>query len=115
VLKTLEAAGQLDNTLIVVTSDNGMPFPRAKANLYNFGTHEPMAVRWPGKAKAGQVRDEFVVLTDLAPTFLEAAGLKPLAAMTGRSILPLCAGAQVKDRAQVFSNASATRMCGAAI
>src|SRR6185436_9452815 len=102
VLKTLEAAGQLDNTLIVVTSDNGMPFPRAKANLYNFGTHELMAVRWPGKAKAGQVRDEFVVLTDLAPTFLEAAGLKPLAAMTGRSILPLCTGNAARDRAQVF-------------
>ena len=102
VLKTLEAAGQLDNTLVVVTSDNGMPFPRAKANLYGFGTHEPLAVRWPGKAKAGQVRDEFVVLTDLAPTFLEATGLKPLAAMTGRSILPLCQGQAARDRAQVF-------------
>src|SRR5436190_6827462 len=46
-LKVLEDRGELDNTMVIVTSDNGMPFPRAKANLYNLGTHMPLAIRWP--------------------------------------------------------------------
>ena len=86
-LETLEKAGELDNTIVVVTSDNGMPFPRCKANLYDLGTHVPLAIRWPGKIKAGRIVEDFVSLEDLAPTFLEVAGLKPPAAMTGRSLL----------------------------
>lgn len=102
ILKRLEADGKLDNTLVVWTSDNGMPFPRSKANLYNFGTHMPLAVRWPGKVKAGQVVNDFVVLTDVAPTMLEAAGLKSLPAMTGRSWMNLLAGKKGAGREQVF-------------
>ena len=49
-LKLIEQAGQLDNTLIVITSDNGMPFPRAKANCYEYGFHEPLAIAWPKNA-----------------------------------------------------------------
>jgi arylsulfatase A-like enzyme len=101
ILRTLEQAGQLDNTLVVFTSDNGMPFPRAKANLYDGGTHVPLAVRLPGRVKAGQQRDDFVVLTDLAPTILEAAGLTP-PPMTGRSLMPLLAASRQPNRGQVF-------------
>ena len=72
--------------------DNGWPFPRCKANLYDGGTRQPLAVRWPAKIKPGQVCDDFINLMDLAPTFLEAAGLKPLAEMTGRSFLGLLTG-----------------------
>jgi len=88
-LKLLEDAGRLDNTLIVVTSDNGFPFPRGKATCYDAGTRMPLAIRWPARVKAGRGVDDFVSLIDLAPTFLEAAGLKPLPEMTGRSLLPL--------------------------
>lgn len=102
IIKLLADAGQLDNTLVVITADNGMPFPRAKANVYDGGTREPLAVRWPGKVKAGRVVDEFVVLTDLAPTFLEAAGLKPPTEMTGRSLMSLLAGNKQTGRDQVF-------------
>jgi N-sulfoglucosamine sulfohydrolase len=101
ILRTLEQAGRLDNTLIVFTSDNGMPFPRAKANLYDGGTHVPLAIRFPPRVKAGQQRDDFVVLTDLAPTLLEAAGLTP-PAMTGRTLLPLLSGSRQPDRDRVF-------------
>ena len=52
-IEALEKAGELDNTIVVVTSDNGMPFPRAKANLYDAGTHMPLAIRWPRKIKGG--------------------------------------------------------------
>src|SRR6266516_1402225 len=86
-LKLLEDAGQLGNTLVVVTSDNGFPFPRGKATCYDAGTRMPLAVRWPARAKGGRAVDDFVSLTDLAPTFLEAAGLKPLPEMTGHSLL----------------------------
>lgn len=102
IVRTLEQMGQLENTLIVFTSDNGMPFPRAKANLHDGGTHVPLAIRYPARAKAGLSVDDFVVLTDLAPTILEAAGLKPLPETTGRSLLPLAAGQRQPGRDRVF-------------
>jgi uncharacterized sulfatase len=88
-LKLLEESGQLDQTLVVITSDNGWPFPRGKATCYDAGTRMPLAIRWPARIKGGRVVDDFVSHTDLAPTFLEAAGLKPLPEMTGRSLLPI--------------------------
>lgn len=102
VIEALERAGELDRTIVIVTSDNGMPFPRAKANLYDGGTHVPLVVRWPGVGRAGAQRDEFVSLTDLAPTILEGAGLKPLATMTGRSFLSLLNGGSQPGRDRVF-------------
>ena len=102
IVATLEAAGQLDNTVIIFTSDNGVPFPRAKANLYDAGTHVPLAIRFPSKAKSRRTVDDFVVLTDLAPTILEAAGLKPPAEMTGRTLMPWLAGNTQPGRERVF-------------
>jgi len=86
-LEILEEAGELDNTLVVMSGDNGMPFPRGKSNLYDLGTNVPLAVRWPVKVKGSRVVEDFVSLADLAPTFLEAAELKPTADMTARSFL----------------------------
>lgn len=86
-LKRLEAAGELDNTLIVISGDHGAPgFPRGKCNLYDFGVGVALVVRWPG-GKPRRVVDDFVNLMDLAPTFLEAGGIKPPDVMTGRSLL----------------------------
>ncbi len=87
ILAGLEKAGQIENTLVVVTSDNGMPFPRAKTNLYDSGTRMPLAISWPARVPAGRVVDDFVSLADIAPTFLEAAGLPPAPQMTGRSLM----------------------------
>ena len=103
ILDKLAAAGELDNTLVVITSDNGMPFPRAKANVYDAGAHMPLAVRWPSRVPAGRVIDAFVSHTDLAPTFLEAAGLRPPQGTTGRSLLPVLRGDRVAGREQVFA------------
>ncbi|HKE03756.1 MAG TPA: sulfatase [Blastocatellia bacterium] len=102
IIKALEDAGQLDNTIIVWTSDNGMPFPRAKATVYDGGSRMPLAVRWPAKVKGGRTLDEFVMLTDLAPTLLEAAGLRPKPEMTGRSLTPLLAGRKQPGRDVAF-------------
>jgi arylsulfatase A-like enzyme len=89
VLSVLKQKGLLKNTLIVISGDNGKPFPRAKANLYDGGTHIPLAITWEGKIKPGCVSNSFVNLADLAPTFLEAAGLPVPPEMTGHSLWPL--------------------------
>lgn len=89
VLAKLEATGERDNTLVIVTSDNGMPFPRAKVSLYDPGVRMPLAVRWPARVPAGRTVTDFVSHVDFAPTFLEAAGLPVPARVTGRSLLPV--------------------------
>ena len=86
-LALLEARRELDNTLVLITSDNGMPFPRAKTNLYDFGTRMPLAVRWPERVPAGRRVTDFISHIDLAPTFLEACGIAPPEVMSGRSFL----------------------------
>ncbi len=88
-LAILEESQELDRTLIVITGDHGMPFPRAKGNLYDSGTRVPLAIRWPAAIAAPRTSSDFVSLTDLAPTFLEAAGLEPPRVMTGRSLKSL--------------------------
>lgn len=88
-LKMLDDAGELDNTIVVVTGDNGMPFPRAKANCYEYGFHVPLAIRWGKVVKGGRTVDDLVGFVDLAPTFLKAGGAEPPAEypMSGRSIM----------------------------
>lgn len=86
-IQYLEEIGELENTIILVTADNGMPFPRAKANLYEYGTHVPFAVRWGAQIKGGRVVDDLVGFVDVAPTFLEAAGLKVHPQMSGKSFM----------------------------
>ena len=90
-LDKLAELRELDNTLVVVTSDHGMPFPRGKTNLYDCGVHVPLAVRWPPRVPAGRTVTDLVSLTDLAPTFLAAAGLTIPRQMTGRSLIPVLA------------------------
>src|SRR5262249_55387878 len=102
ILKLIEAAGKLDNTIVVMTGDNGWPFPRAKANLYDAGTRQPLGVRWPAKVKAGRRSDAYISFQDIAPTLLEAAGLKPTPAMTGRSFFDLLTGESAVKRDRVF-------------
>jgi len=88
-LDQLERIGELENTIVIVTSDNGMPFPRAKANNYEFGTHMPLAISWPTKIKGGRSVDDLVSFIDFAPTFMEAAGLEVPSSVTGKSLLPI--------------------------
>jgi N-sulfoglucosamine sulfohydrolase len=97
----LAQKGELDNTIIVVTSDNGMPFPRAKANVYDLGTRMPLVIAWRAQLKDNQVINELVNLLDLAPTFLAAAGLKVPAQVAGTNLLPLLTGQRREDLKKV--------------
>lgn len=86
-VRALEQAGELDNTIVVMTGDHGMPFPRCKSNNYDSGARVPLAIRWPKHVKGSREVEDFVSLTDLAPTFLEAAGVEVPPDVTGRSLL----------------------------
>lgn len=93
-LDELERRGQLDKTLIIVTSDHGMPFPRVKGYAYHDSNHVPLAIRWPNGIKhPGRVIDDFVDFTDIAPTVLDMAQISPVASgmqpITGKSWRPL--------------------------
>jgi uncharacterized sulfatase len=88
-LKILEAADELDNTIIVVTSDNGMPFPYAKANLQEYGIHVPLAVCGPLVKGKKRIVTDMVSLIDLAPTFLDLAHVNYFAGITGKTLLPI--------------------------
>jgi N-sulfoglucosamine sulfohydrolase len=86
----LKARGELDNTLIIVSGDHGMPgMPRGKCNLHDFGSMVSLLVSWPERAKPGRKIDDFVSLMDIAPTVLEAAGVEPPEHMLAKSFLPL--------------------------
>ncbi len=88
ILEELEKTGEADNTLIAVSGDHGAPgFPYGKCNLYDFGTGVPLAISGPG-VRGGRSVEDMASLTDLAPTFLEAAGIEAPAEMTGRSLWP---------------------------
>ena len=101
-LAALDASGRAENTIVVVTSDNGMPFPRSKANIYDIGVHMPLAIRWPARVKGGRRVDGFVSHTDFAPTFLEAAGLKPPSDMTGKSLMGVLTKGRSPGRDAIF-------------
>lgn len=99
-LSLLEERGELENTIVVISGDHGWPFPRGKANLYDAGTRVPLAIRWPEKGATHRTVSAFVNLTDLAPTFLEAAGVPIPDAMTGQSILDLVQGDETASDAK---------------
>jgi uncharacterized sulfatase len=91
-LEYLEETGELENTIIIVTSDNGMPFPRAKANSYDYGIHVPFAVRYPKAFPEGRIVNDPVNFIDLAPTILDltnasADGMLPITGKSIRNIL----------------------------
>ena len=92
IIDSLDAAGELDNTLIIVTADNGMPMPRAKANGYDYGIHVPLSIRWGKSSAGGKVIDEPVGFVDLSATIVDAAGLDVPEQFVGTSLLGLLDG-----------------------
>ena len=110
ILKTLEDAGQLENTLIVATSDHGMPFPRCKGQAYDYSNHVPLAIMWPkGINGENRIVEDYVSFADFAPTFLEVAGIgigSSMQPITGRSLTDIFqskgSGQMIADRDHVL-------------
>lgn len=93
ILKALEEKGELENTIIVVTADNGMPFPRVKGLSYEHSNHMPFAIMWKNGIKnPGRMIEDYVSFIDIAATFVDVAGynadelgMKPI---QGKSLSP---------------------------
>ncbi|MCE9607499.1 MAG: sulfatase [Planctomycetia bacterium] len=105
-LKVLEESGEAENTLVVVTSDHGMPFPRVKGHNYDLSNRVPLIACWPrGIAQPGRRTTEFISLIDLAPTFLELLPIEAkttqMAKITGASFTDLLAGEAKRERSFV--------------
>lgn len=101
-LRLLRERGRRENTLILMTSDNGWQLPRGLANCYDSGTRIPLVLSWTAELPSGGKVDSFVSLTDLAATFLEAAGIPRRDDMDARSLLPLARGETQPGRDAVF-------------
>lgn len=87
-IEELKARGELDDTLVIVSGDHGMPgMPRGKCNLHDFGSMVSLLVSWPKKVKPGRRVDDFVSLMDIAPTVLEATGIESPDHMLGKSLM----------------------------
>ena len=94
-LNYLEQIGELDNTIVIVTADNGMPFPHAKTDAFNFSNHVPLSIMWKdGIQSPGRIVDDYVSFIDIAPTLLDFAGIDNAEAVglqtfTGKSMRPI--------------------------
>lgn len=93
-LAMLEENGELENTLIIVTSDHGMGFPKAKANLYEYSVRVPLAVRWGAAVPANRKVGDLINLIDLTATIYEATGVAPPKKhpLAGRSLMGILRG-----------------------
>ncbi|MDZ7639632.1 MAG: sulfatase [Bryobacterales bacterium] len=93
VLDTLEKRGLSDNTLVIYLGDNGFLLGEQglvdKRVMHEPSIRVPMLAAWPGRIPAGTVRDELALNLDIAPTFVDAAGLPPVPSMHGNSLLKL--------------------------
>lgn len=88
----LKETGEYENTLILVTSDNGCPFPRIKGQMYEQDFHLPMAACWKAVSQGGRRADDIINFIDIAPSFIEAAGLPQTEGITGKSFLDIFTG-----------------------
>jgi N-acetylglucosamine-6-sulfatase len=107
IYQALEKIGELDNTLIVFTSDNGYFLGEQRRGdkrlAYEESIRIPFCVRYPKSIQAGTRIDAFGMNIDIAPTFFELAGIRPLKQFQGRSLAPLFAGKTPADwREYVF-------------
>jgi arylsulfatase A-like enzyme len=107
-LAVLEKSGAADNTLVVVTSDHGMPFPRSKGHNYDIANRVPLIVSWPkGIARPGTRVSDLVSFIDLAPTFLELYGVdgqkSGVSPISGASFTDLLRGKPERDRGFVIT------------
>jgi arylsulfatase A-like enzyme len=107
VMAELERRGLAANTIVAFMGDNGCSQFRGKGTLYEFGIHVPLLVRWPGKVKPGSSSGELISGEDLAPTFLEAAGVPVPPEMTGKSFVKLLRGEPFEGRQFVFAERGA--------
>ncbi len=103
VMDELERQGVLDNTLVIVMSDNGRPFHGGKLTLYDDGIKTPFILHWPAGIKQPGVREQLVSMVDLAPTLLKLAGQPVPRDMQGSSFIAAIKDARSPGREHIFA------------
>jgi len=96
VLMALDESGEADNTLILFSSDHGMPFPFSKATCYDHGTRVPVLISWPGMNPPRTVTN-LTTNVDVLPTLLDLLGVARPEVLDGRSWVPIMQGEKVAD------------------
>ncbi|MCL5271509.1 MAG: sulfatase [bacterium] len=92
VLAALDAAGLADSTLVLFTTDHGIPFPRAKSTVYDAGIGVAAMARWPGRVPAGRREGALLSHVDWLPTLADLVERPVPANVAGRSFLPQLLG-----------------------
>jgi N-sulfoglucosamine sulfohydrolase len=102
-LRELETSGLAANTLVICTTDHGIPFPEMKCSLRDGGIGVMLMMRGPGGFSGGKVVDSMVSHIDLFPTICDVAGVAKPSWLQGRSLNPLIRGEVAKVRDEVFA------------
>lgn len=104
VLDKLESLGLASNTVVILVSDHGMPFPFAKTSLYMNGLRTPLIIRWKGVINPGSVDSEHMIsAVDFMPTILDVAGVSKPDGLQGKSYLPIIMGGKDVGRDRVYA------------
>ena len=101
IIESLKRAGKYENTIILMLGDNGWQMPRGLANVYDWGTHVPLAIQWPGRLKTDMQSETFVSFEDIGPTLFDLMGIKDRN-MTGSSFAGVLTGETQSHRDHVF-------------
>ncbi|MDA0347329.1 MAG: sulfatase [Verrucomicrobia bacterium] len=99
ILERLELEGLADNTMVILTGDNGRCHIRGKQFLYDPGLQVPLIIRWPGNIKGGQVSHAMVQTIDITATILDVTGVMPPLELHGKNLF----GAEVQSRKYIFA------------
>lgn len=103
VLRAFEANGLAENTLVISTTDHGLPFPAMKCNLTDHGTGVSLIVRGPGGFSGGKVSDAMVSHIDLFPTLCDLLEIERPAWLEGKSMMPLIRGQAAEINEEIFA------------
>ncbi len=102
ILSLLKKHNLTDNTLVIVTSEQGSSFPFGKWTCYDTGLQTAFIARWPGRIKPGAVSRAMIEYVDVLPTFIECAGGKQPPVLEGKSLLPVLRGETKEHKRHVF-------------
>jgi uncharacterized sulfatase len=102
ILDLLKKHGLAENTLVIVTTEQGSSFPFGKWTCYDTGLQTAFIARWPGKISPDTVTSAMIEYVDVLPTFIEAAGGKPPEVLDGKSLLPVLTGKSNEHKDHVF-------------
>lgn len=109
-LKTLDLE---DNTLLIVSTEQGSAFPYGKWTCYEMGVASGMVARWPGKIARGSQANSIVEYVDIVPTFIDVAGGKSKDGLDGRSIKPMLLGQKIEPKKFAYSEHTTLAVNGA--